>query len=297
MLCEFANIGENRHNCLFHGEIRQDPTHDTSEDEAGHSQSTARSDDEKDDPTSTQSTDTKTPAHMNDDSDVENVISYWMPANSDAPNGYSGTVKSRKPPEVFKVAWWKNNATTAWDYRNPFFPCSHEGRCDEAKCRCYRENITCEKTCKCSPSCNRRFPGCSSTCKSTPDKRVCNSKKCLCVMFERECDADICSGCGATDVLDPVNRYNEAVLQSCCPNVPIQRGVPSKTLLGHSEVHGFGLYCGEAIKKGDFICEYTGETISKSESDRRHTIYEYQKSTYTFALNKSEYFMFREMLC
>ena len=229
------------------------------------------------------------PAHVNDDSDVENSINYRILANADAPNEYQGTFRSRKPPETFKAAWWKNNSTTAWDYRNPFFPCNHEGRCDEAKCRCYRENITCEKTCKCSMSCNRRFPGCSGTCTLAPNRRVCESKKCLCVWFERECDADICGTCGATEVLDPVNRYNETVLKAYCSNVSIQRGVPSKTLLGHSEVHGFGLYCGEAIKKGGFICEYTGETVSKSESDRRHTIYEYQKTTYTFALNKSKF--------
>lgn len=110
----------------------------------------------------------------------------------------------------------------------------------------------------------------------------------MCIMFGRECDADICGACGATEVLDPVNRYDETVVGSCCRNVSIQRGVPKKTLLGHSEVHGFGLYCGEAIKKDDFICEYTGETLSVEESDRRHTIYEYQQTWYTFKLNESE---------
>lgn len=113
-------------------------------------------------------------------------------------------------------------------------------------------------------------------------------KGCLCVKFKRECDADLCGTCGATEILDPVNRYNEEALHDRCTNVGIQRGVPKKTLLGQSEVHGFGLYAGQDIKKDDIIGEYTGEIISVEESGRRAIIYEYEKNMYLFKLNKKQ---------
>lgn len=115
---------------------------------------------------------------------------------------------------------------------------------------------------------------------------MCGTEKCLCTKFNRECDADLCGKCGATDILDPVNRYNEEVLKDRCANVGIQRGVPKKTLLGQSEVHGFGLYTGQDIEKDDIIGEYTGEIISIEESNRRENVYTYQRNMYLFKLNK-----------
>jgi hypothetical protein len=196
--------------------------------------------------------------------------------------------KGAKPPAgKFNSNWWlQQDLTHHWEKRKPFFPCSHEGSCEDAQCRCFREGINCEKTCKCSSLCNRRYPGC--TCAATPGKRICGTGACLCVKFNRECDADLCGSCGATEVLDPVNRYDDEVLESNCCNVAIQRGVPRKTLLGHSEVHGFGLYMGEDIKSGEYIGEYTGEAISVNEGDRRVTIYDYQKTMYLFRLNSSK---------
>lgn len=232
------------------------------------------------------------PAHYNDDdTDIEKVINYKLPANPEAFNVCSESEMiackgAKPPPGKFNSNWWlQRDMTQHWEKRKPFFPCNHEGSCDAAKCRCYREGITCEKTCKCPPSCNRRFPGC--TCTMTPGKRICDSDKCLCLKFNRECDADLCGSCGATEILDPVNRYNEDVVARNCFNVAIQRCVPRKTLLGHSEVHGFGLYMGEDIEKGEYIGEYTGECISVEEGNRRLTIYDYQKTMYLFRLNLS----------
>lgn len=85
-----------------------------------------------------------------------------------------------------------------------------------------------------------------------------------------------------------MNRYDGDVLTERCTNVGIQRGVPKKTLLGQSEVHGFGLYTGQDIVKDDIIGEYTGELISTKESNRRASMYEYQNTMYLFKLNKGE---------
>lgn len=119
-------------------------------------------------------------------------------------------------------------------------------------------------------------------------KRVCESNICLCSKYSRECDADLCSACGATEILDPVNRNNEDILSERCSNVSIQRGIPRKTLLGNSQVHGFGLYMGEDIRQDEYISEYTGETISNEELTRREIIAMYQNTLYSFQLNNSK---------
>ncbi|KAH9863440.1 hypothetical protein IAQ61_009718, partial [Plenodomus lingam] len=302
-----------QHNCFFHGEIREVPDDDFDLDLSEHS---SQSDNEAEDepskdqdrrnvlspeqnessPSDDSDVDSRVPAHWDSDSDLERVISYRVPMNSEAqkyiPKEVSDSIKRRKPPEGnFRAEWWQNNySTLKWDRRKPFYPCKHPGTsCDQAQCRCYREVITCEKSCECSPSCNRRFPGCN--CAHGYGKICADMRKCLCVKFERECDADLCGTCGATEILDPVNRYSDDVLRDRCSNVALQRGIPRKTLLGQSTVHGFGLYAGEDIKKDDFIGEYKGEVISVQESNRRSTIYGYQQTMYLFGLNKNATYM------
>ncbi|USP82641.1 hypothetical protein yc1106_09915 [Curvularia clavata] len=231
-----------QHNCLLHGELRQAPEDSwksESEEEDEEFQSSrcgSRSTlDEDTDPL---------PAHFDEDSDIEKVINYKLPANPDAfnvcPESEMITSRGAKPPPgKFNAHWWlQRDLTQHWEKRKPFFPCNHEGSCENAKCR--------------------------------------------------ECDADLCGACGATEILDPVNRYNKDVMARNCFNVAIQRGVPRKTLLGHSEVHGFGLYMGEDIEKGEYIGEYTGEVISVHEGNRRLTIYDYQKTMYLFRLNSKQ---------
>lgn len=79
----------------------------------------------------------------------------------------------------------------------------------------------------------------------------------------------------------------------------IQRNVPKKTLLGQSEVHGFGLYAGQNISKDDIVGEYTGEVVSLGEVYRRDVIYDYGKTEYVYELNKSKLFpsMFNRRIC
>ncbi|KAK0640511.1 Histone-lysine N-methyltransferase E(z) [Lasiodiplodia hormozganensis] len=61
-------------------------------------------------------------------------------------------------------------------------------------------------------------------------------------------------------------RYNDALYRQKCGNVNIQRNVPKRTLLGQSEVQGFGLYAGERLKAGEYIGEYKGEIVTKEEA-------------------------------
>ena len=106
--------------------------------------------------------------------------------------------------------------------------------------------------------------------------------------MNRECDPDLCGGCGVHLVLDPVNRYDDAIQKNHCQNAPIQLGVPKRTLLGDSRVHGFGLYAGEPIKENEFVGEYTGEIITKEETERRGVIYREQNRSYLFNLNRDQ---------
>lgn len=168
--------------------------------------------------------------------------------------------------------------------RHVFYPCSHEGSCEEAHCSCFVQKILCEKTCGCSLSCQRRFRG----CKCAKNSRACSSNACQCRELNRECDEDLCGTCGVTEILDPVNRYNDSVVKGKCRNCHIQRNVPRRTLLGRSGVHGFGLFAGENFDRDDYLGEYTGEILSKGESDRRGAIYHHLNTEYLFKLNKGK---------
>jgi hypothetical protein len=291
---------------MFHGQIREEPESGAGSD--SEEQSTEEDSDDNESSKGSRTIDSSleddtlvdenslVPAHVDeDDTDVEKIVNYRLPVNPDVSvnETWPDCVVAKRaipPPGAFKPKWWELNTSTAtWEKRKPFIPCNHIGSCAEARCRCFREGVTCEKTCRCPLTCNRRFPGCK--CASVLGKRACSTAAgCICVRFKRECDADLCGTCGATELLDPVNRYNEDLLQERCTNVGIQRGVPKKTLLGQSEVHGFGLYAGQDIRKDDIIGEYTGEILSVEESGRRIIIYEYEKNMYLFKLNKSKTF-------
>ena len=60
-----------------------------------------------------------------------------------------------------------------------------------------------------------------------------------------------------------------------------------KTVLGKSSIcDGLGLFSLEDIEKDEFICEYTGEIISKDESDRRSVIKDEIGLNYIFTISQ-----------
>jgi len=175
----------------------------------------------------------------------------------------------------FHTKYWTVESG-AWKIkeRHTFFPCDHEGSCKDARCRCFKQGIPCEKLCGCSKLCRRRFPGCD--CSRKGNKTCIGKDTCLCNILRRECDPDLCGKCGVVEVLNPVNRKRQdnAWLESHCKNCYIQRGVAKKTWLAESEVEnaGFGLFAGVDIKKDEFIGEYKGENISATELKRREIV-------------------------
>lgn len=60
-----------------------------------------------------------------------------------------------------------------------------------------------------------------------------------------------------------------------------------KTVLGKSFIcDGLGLFTLEDIEKDEFICEYTGEIISRDESDRRSVIKDQIGLNYLFTVSQ-----------
>lgn len=184
-------------------------------------------------------------------------------------------------------------ATLRWkaDERDPFYPCHHPGTsCSDARCSCFDARVACEKSCGCGPGCKRKWQGCLCHSGKRPKgKSVCwEDDRCACWQKSRECDPDLCGDCGVADVLDPVHRHDESILQNRCGMASLQRGVAKHTIVGDSGVHGLGLYACEDIRVDEFVGEYKGETITKEEADRRGAVYEHQKLCYLFTLNRQQ---------
>ncbi|ODM92914.1 Histone-lysine N-methyltransferase E(z) [Orchesella cincta] len=151
-----------------------------------------------------------------------------------------------------------------------YMPCLHEkgGECDSS-CTCRINKTSCEKFCTCALTCPYRFPGCR--CTST-----CDSKRCICFAAARECDPDLCLGCGANE--DELEKIS-------CHNVNIQRKLHKHLLMGRSDISGWGIYIKNDAQKGEFIAEYRGELISHDESERRGHVYDKIQHTFLFELN------------
>ncbi|KUJ18932.1 uncharacterized protein LY89DRAFT_667979 [Mollisia scopiformis] len=159
-------------------------------------------------------------------------------------------------------------------------PCTHEGHCT-SKCPCYGANILCESFCGCADDCPRKFTGCSCL----GNGLTCVAESCICIQMNRECGPQ-CISCGAHARINPANKHDDALFTHGCQNVPLQRGVHKTTVVGESQLVGFGLYLAEPVRKGEFISEYTGEVISSQEAERRGITYDRKFQSFLFDLNR-----------
>ena len=143
----------------------------------------------------------------------------------------------------------------------------------------------CEIFCNCRDYCNKQFEGCKCTDNCLKD--------CPCFKSGRECDPDICRHC-----YYDFNKYNIhknrvkkirslIVKHNLCKNMYITLNLSLKTVLGKSSIcDGLGLFTLEDIEKDEFICEYTGEIISRDESDRRSVIKDQIGLNYLFTVSQ-----------
>ena len=254
-----------RFNCPYHGEINESPTG------------------ERD-----------SPPHEDVETDIINPNRVNFRSRVPFPESVESEPETLLPTkEVRTLQYWQNgDFLFRPDDRGPFYPCHHPGvSCETAVCSCFEDKVPCEKSCSCSPKCLRKFQGCSCSSEKLKkgQKLVCfEDERCTCFQLGRECDADLCGGCGVCDVLDPLHRHDDRILHGRCRNASIQRGVPKHTILGDSGVHGLGLYTCDDIREHEFVGEYKGEIITKDEAERRGAVYEHQKLSYLFSLNANQ---------
>ncbi|KAJ1372986.1 hypothetical protein KIN20_035304 [Parelaphostrongylus tenuis] len=154
-------------------------------------------------------------------------------------------------------------------------PCSHPGHCDgNRQCVCSSGSGICSKFCGCPQDCRMRFPG----CRCAPGN--CRTKQCQCYFARWECDPDLCKSCKCDDLSMEGEK---------CRNVPLQRGHQKLLKVGISGIAGWGCFIQETADKGDLIAEYTGEVISKWESERRGLIYDKFCTSYIFGMNNDQF--------
>ncbi|KAL0935363.1 set domain-containing protein [Colletotrichum truncatum] len=209
-----------------------------------------------------------------------------------------------EPPRVKNLPWydrkkkmligdWQDH-TSSHDtkVRPSNDPCHHEGACTaENECPCVLNNILCERFCRCTEDCCAyKFTGCAchASGKTCLQKQK-EGRPCICVQLNRECDPDLCGTCGAVERADPANRHDDALFQTGCQNIAIQRGVSKAVILGKSQLEGcgYGLFTAEDIAQDEFVIEYAGELIVADEGVRREA-----RRGEAFATEKSTSYVF-----
>lgn len=118
----------------------------------------------------------------------------------------------------------------------------------------------------------------------------CRTNACPCFVAMRECNPDLCTHCGASEVpvlvySPDLSRMSALDLNICC-NVNVQRGLHKKLGVSFSTTHGWGAFALEPIRKGEFIYEYTGAIVSHDEAERRGSIYDKMAVSFLFDLNE-----------
>ncbi|PLW17535.1 hypothetical protein PCANC_08002 [Puccinia coronata f. sp. avenae] len=156
-----------------------------------------------------------------------------------------------------------------------YIPCSHSGECSENHCDCYQLNTHCDRFCRCSESCTRRYPGCSCIMFCDED--------CECAKLNRECDPLICK-CPACHTIPQSKAGTTSSSPNGCSNFLIATR-KKRTFVAPSKIAGFGLFAGETVSSGDLLGEYTGVFLRSDEIEMQIAT-SVATSSYLFDLNK-----------
>ena len=125
-----------------------------------------------------------------------------------APRGNNGENRIRKPQKNKNSAIYFDRLVEGHKARTFYSACSHEGECrpENSSCLCVSNKTYCDKFCACDKDiCPQFYQGCACA----PGKNTCLTDKCPCHVAHRECDPDLCQGCGASvhpTVRDGVER-------------------------------------------------------------------------------------------
>lgn len=211
-----------------------------------------------------------------------------------------------------------NNKSSSFNYKakstnqnyklnvNEYNPCGHhKGECNSDNCKCIKNRSACEKFCPCFGKCKYSYLGCK--CKDS-----CGYM-CSCALNMRECDPDICACCPNKNLVllnnkNPFNLNTRSKIKSTdnikisnemninitkpkellfdCGNSCIFMENKKKTKISLSLItDGYGLFAMEDIFKGQFICEYKGELLTREETDRRSVFNDQIGLNYFFKLS------------
>jgi len=187
----------------------------------------------------------------------------------------SKRIKIRKRRTQISSALFKVMDSNDQDIATRFSACYHDDACTKETCGCIKGGHFCTKECACNESCSSKFAGCNCS-------RACQTKQCPCWASGRECDPDLCRGCGSSL---PPDRFGG--VKRTCRNSSMQLGMHKHLLVAESLIAGagWGLFSKARIKKKEFIQEYLGEVVSQEEAERRGGVYDKKNLSFLFNLN------------
>ena len=91
--------------------------------------------------------------------------------------------------------------------------------------------------------------------------------KTYCCNCNESCEKETCN---CINKHNQIYECNSNCLCKICSNRIIQKGISHSLIIKYiNKSKGFGLFANNNISKGDFICEYIGEIISKEEAERK----------------------------
>ncbi|KJH48851.1 SET domain protein [Dictyocaulus viviparus] len=195
-------------------------------------------------------------------------------------------------------------------------PCSHPGQCDgNWQCVCSSASGICSKFCGCPPDCRMRFPG----CRCAPERAFTFDRKHPSVC-ELELSLDLTTNTPLGDEQRPLSVPDKVIVERSNVSATSRGGNVTRIFASRASVMIY-LWMGKnvvmfhfnvAIKNfsrlvylalpagvvlfkklptrlGDLIAEYTGEVISKWESERRGLIYDKFCTSYIFGMNNDQF--------
>lgn len=172
-----------------------------------------------------------------------------------------------------------------------FAACDHPGPCTEEVCPCVRRHKYCETRCGCHHDryvskggkivSHERVTTCGQT-QSMCDcvGGTCSTSSCSCRENGVACVPGVC-GCDATCLPGEVQTRERK-----CRNSDFIVGRHKRTLVGKSDIDGFGLFAGCDFEKGDVVGLYNGVLWSSNLVEAATAVGEALKRTFAFNITR-----------
>lgn len=185
----------------------------------------------------------------------------------------------------------KSTASRKFGGESNFTACDHPGPCTEEVCPCVRRHKYCETRCGCHHdryvSKNGKIVSDEklATCGQTQSNcdcvgGTCSTSSCSCRENGVACVPGVC-GCDATKLPSEVHMRERK-----CRNSDFIVGRHKRTLVGKSNIDGFGLFAGCDFEKGEVVGLYDGVLWSSNLVEAATAVGEALKRTFAFNITK-----------